>query len=103
MPTHANANDRQVLVVPEYKEDLRNQPIITELRQHEWELVICEQMKQHTYCKQYQRDNYKYTISIGKSRPYYQRQLCLGFGNIPPLGSRNLKHLRYFHRKVPSP
>merc|ERR1711966_214912 len=48
-----------------------------------------------TYFKQYQRDYYKCLIAIGKSQSYYRRQSCLGFGNIPPLGSRSLKHLRY--------
>ena len=47
MPTHTNVNASQILVAPEYKEDLHNQPIIAELTQHEWELVIHKQMKQH--------------------------------------------------------
>ena len=45
MPTHANVN--QVLVAPEYKEELHSQPIIAELTQHEWELVTRERVKQH--------------------------------------------------------
>ena len=40
-------NVDQVLVAPEYKGELHDQPIIAELTQYEWELVIREQMKQH--------------------------------------------------------
>ena len=32
---------------PEYKEDLHNQPVITELAQYEWELVIRKRMERH--------------------------------------------------------
>ena len=45
MPTYANVD--QVLIDPEYKGELHNQPTITELTQHEWELVTRERMKQH--------------------------------------------------------
>ena len=45
MPTYANAD--HVLINPEYKRELHNQPVIAELTQHEWELVTREQMKQH--------------------------------------------------------
>ena len=45
IPTHANVD--QVLVAPEYKEELYSQPIIAELTQHEWELVTRERVKQH--------------------------------------------------------
>ena len=47
-----------------------------------------------THFKQHQRDYHKCTIAIEKSQSYYQRQFCLEFGNIPPLGSQSLNHLR---------
>ena len=45
MPTYANVD--QVLTVSEYKGELNNQPIITELTQYEWELVTRERVKQY--------------------------------------------------------
>ena len=45
MPTYANVG--QVLITPEYKGELYNQPIIAELTQYEWQLVTRERMKQH--------------------------------------------------------
>ena len=45
MPTYANVD--QVLTVSEYKGELNNQPIITELTQYEWELVTRKRVKQH--------------------------------------------------------
>ena len=94
MPTYANVD--QVLIVPEYKGELHNQPTIAELTEHVCmgtgntrtnTVHISNNTKEIMY--------YKYTISIGKSRSCYQRQSCLGFGNIPQLGSRSLTNLRY--------
>ena len=45
MPTYANAN--QVLIAPEYKGELHNQPVIAELTQYELELVTRARIKQH--------------------------------------------------------
>ena len=45
MPTYANVD--QVLIAPEYKGELYNQPTIAELTQHKWGLVTRKQMKQH--------------------------------------------------------
>ena len=61
MPTYANAD--HVLINPEYKRELHNQPVIAELTQHEWELVTREQRNQHIL------NNIKEIITNAQFRP----------------------------------
>ena len=96
-PTCANINASQVLVAPEYKEELRTHPVIAKLTHFEWELVKRERMKQHI------ANNIKeipINTQFDQNRVIYQAIEALlqkvnlfGIINITPLGFGSLEHL----------